>query len=150
MRSHGLADGPQFSRTSRGGVSTGVSLRKSRRAAVGQGVDPGRECGVGFTAREAFLRVVSGHNPFASHFIQGVLAHLRGGVGRVFGGADSQAELGVRHVVHPFLVVYVGARDVGGHISADGVSVSGRAMGVKFATCKRKKHGQIGTGTNQA
>ena len=143
MRGDGLADGPKFGRTSGVGVGTGVSLGESRCATVGQGVDTGRVRSIGVTACEPGLRIVSRHDPFTAHFVERVLAHLRSRIGGVLGRADSKAELGVGHVVHPFLVVDVGSRDVGGDVASNGISISGRAVGVQFASCKAQESARI-------
>jgi hypothetical protein len=129
-----LTDSELLGLTGAVNVGTGVSLSKSGSASVCLRVNTWRVSSIGFTTGEPGLRVVSWHDPFTAHFVESVLTHERGGVRRVFGGTDTETELGVGHVVHPFLVVDVRARDVGGDVAADRVSVSGSSVRVELTT----------------
>lgn len=115
-------------------VSTSVSLSKGRGGTVGKRVKSGWVGSIGFTLGERVVSVVSGHDPFTSHLVQGVLTLNGGGNSRVFGGTDSETELSVRHVVHPLFVMHIGTRDVGGDITTDGVTKSGSTVGVELSS----------------
>jgi len=88
-----------------------------------------------FTSFEGPVEVIiSRHNELTPHFVKLMLTHGGRTIRRVSSGAYSYTELFERYVLHPFGVVDVRTRDVGGDISSDGVAGAVRAMWVEFSS----------------
>lgn len=104
----------------------GIPLVKSGRH-TSSDIDAHKEVAVPYTSLEHVIRVITGHDPIASHHIVNMIAVLPG-VGSSLAGSDT--ELCSRHEVGPFVNLRQSTECFGKDEGTDGVSVTVRTVGI--------------------
>lgn len=115
-------------------VDRRVVLLEGRSGTASDRVETRRVGSIGITRFKDVVRVVTWHDEFTSHFVEGMLADGLGWRLSRSSNADSDTHDVVGNVVHPFLVEDVGTRDVGSDVTTDRVTFTCGTVRVELST----------------